>query len=176
MRALSFTGYLESYVLRLSGGQTLALRELLATAKHESRLSEPLLLWAVKSGKAASLKKLLAGNDQVLEELEELDSLEQQGVLETALSSKDSHLSVEYQKVWLSYLARANAGKRDEQLKLEARQVALDLEARKGVTRYRMAKDLQLNPGNLHAFLAQANVSKVSLDRALGLVRYLRAA
>ena len=50
------------------------------------------------------------------------------------------------------------------------------MEATKGVTRYRMAKDLGLNPGNLHAFLSQGNVSKLALERAYELVDYLAAA
>lgn len=52
----------------------------------------------------------------------------------------------------------------------------LALEAAKGVSRYRMAKDLGLNPGNLHAFLAQGNPSKLSLDRVFELVSYVEAA
>ena len=71
---------------------------------------------------------------------------------------------------------RRDAPARDAELKLEARKQILDLEERTSVSRYRMAKDLGLNPGNLHAFLAQGNPSKLSLERVYGLVEYLRAA
>jgi len=61
-------------------------------------------------------------------------------------------------------------------LRLETRKRILALESRKGVTRYRMAKDLGLNPGNLHAYLSQGNPTKLSLDRVAALVEYLEAA
>lgn len=176
MRTLTFPGYLESYVLRLSGGKTLAVKELAAMATKEPRLVEPLLLWAVETDRSRSLCKLLKDGSRMAKELGTLESLGQQQALEPALASEDSALGPEYRKVWRSYLARANAPKRDAELKLQARRRVLELEATKNVSRYRMAKDLGLNPGNLHAFLAQGNASKLSLDRAFGLVDYLEAA
>jgi hypothetical protein len=178
MRRLTFDGYLRSYVRYLSGHETLALNRLVPLVQSEPRLTEPLLLWAVESGRVNRLAALLQGQDQdALErELTTLASLEGRGRLESALDSEDPRLRPEYWKVWRSYVVRRDAPERDAQLKLVARQRALALEATKGVTRYRMAKDLGLNPGNLHAFLAQDNASKLSLDRALELVEYLEAA
>ncbi len=39
-----------------------------------------------------------------------------------------------------------------------------------------LATDLGLNPGNLHAFLAQGDPEGASLDKAVRLVKYLEAA
>jgi len=39
-----------------------------------------------------------------------------------------------------------------------------------------MAKDLGLNPGNLHAFLSQGDPTKLSLDLVADLLKYLEAA
>ena len=102
-----------------------------------------------------------------------LASLERESRLQSALAAEDPRLRPEYTKVWQSYLARRDAHARDAQLKLEARKRVLALETSKGVSRYRMAMDLGFNPGNLHAFLAQGNATKLSLDRAFELVRYL---
>lgn len=44
------------------------------------------------------------------------------------------------------------------------------------LSRYRMARDLGLNDGNLHAFLAQGKPNALSLKRAFDLVEYLEAA
>lgn len=176
MRGLTFEGYLRSYVQHLAGQSTLSLSKLTNLAVSEPRLVEPLLLWAVVSGRADRLSHLLAGSEDRLEELSALAALERDGELESALAADDSPLPPEYAKVWHSYLVRRDATTRDAQLKLAARKRALALEADKNVTRYRMAKDLGLNPGNLHAFLTQGNVSKLSLDRAYELVRYLDAA
>lgn len=176
MRRLTFGGYLEFYVQYLAATETLALPKLTALLPSEPRLAEPLLLWAAKTGRDRKLSKLLEGQSALQEGLRTLVSLEEHHRLESALSAEDPVLRPEYSKVWRSYVARRDAPARDEELKLEARKRVLALEVAKGVTRYRMAKDLGLNPGNLHAFLAQGNPSKLSLSRAFELVGYLEAA
>jgi len=176
MRQLTFAGYLDSYVRYLAGRDTRAVPRLAALARTEPRLTEPLLLWAVKKGHDARLSRLLAEQPDLARELKVLVALDGAGRLESALAAEDPQLRPEYLKVWRSYVARRDAPARDAELKLEARKRVLELESVKGVTRYRMAKDLGLNPGNLHAFLAQGNPSKLSLDRALRLVGYLEAA
>ncbi|MHB1340698.1 MAG: transcriptional regulator [Coriobacteriia bacterium] len=176
MRKLTFEGYLESYVQGLAGKQTTSLAQLAAVTESEPRLVEPLVLWAVTTGRWERLSKLCAECADRDTEMRAMFSLWQQGCLESALASEDPSLRPEYSKVWRSYVARRDASVRDAQLKSAARARALSLEATKTVTRYRMAKDLGLNPGNLHAYLAQGNVSKLSLDRAYALVDYLKAA
>lgn len=174
MRQLTFEGYLSSYVQHLAGRKTLSLSKLMGLAESEPRVVEPLLLWAVVSGHADRLSRLLSGQQTL--ELRTLAALNERGQLESALAEDDSSLRTEYTKVWRSYTVRRDASARDAQLKLKMRDRALELEAVKGVTRYRMAKDLGLNPGNLHAFLTQAKTSKLSLERAYELVNYLDAA
>ena len=176
MRRLTFGGYLESYVKYLAGRDTLALSQLVDFTRDEPRLVEPLLLWAVKAGHSERLSRLLAGRESLEHELETLAWLELHDRLEFALADEDPRLRPEYAKVWRSYLARRNAPDRDAELKLEVRKRVLALETSKSVSRYRMAKDLGLNPGNLHAFLAQGNPGKLSLARAFDLLAYLEAA
>jgi len=175
MRQLTFSGYLESYVQYLAGQQTVALPRLVAATVSNPRVVEPLLLWATTTGRAERLAELLADQPQLQAELVVLQSLRDQGRLESALATEEPVLRPEYCKVWRSYVVRRDSHARDTQLKLEARKRALALQATKNVSRYRMAKDLGLNQGNLHAFLGQANPNKVSLDHALELVSYLEA-
>jgi hypothetical protein len=176
MRQLTFRGYLEPYVRYLSGQPTLALPRLTELTRSEPRLVEPLLLWAATTGRAPRLSSLLDEQAELRAELATLVSLEERGRLERALAAGDPRVRPEYAKVWRSYVARRDAHTRDAQLKLEARDRVLALEATRCVSRYRMAKDLGLNPGNLHAFLSQGNTSKLSLDRAYRLVAYVAAA
>ncbi|MDO8848936.1 MAG: hypothetical protein Q7W51_11185 [Coriobacteriia bacterium] len=176
MRRLTFTGFLQSYVRSLSGEGTLALARLAAAAKTEPRLVEPLLLWAAVTDRAGTLSSLLEGREVLQRELWELTRLDAAGLLEDALAHEDPRLRPEYTKVWRSYVARRDAVNRDKDVRLEVRKRVLELEARKGVSRYRMAKDLGLNPGNLHAYLSQGVPTKLSLDRVAELVRYLEAA
>lgn len=176
MRRLTFEGFLESYAQHLAGERTQSLGKLAKRAAAEPRLFAPLLLWAVVSGRADRLARLLDGHRDRVAELEALVALERDGALESALAEEASGLSSDYAKVWRSFVVRRDALVRDAELKREARAQVLALQAKTGVSRYRMAKDLGLNPGNLHAFLAQSNVSKLSLENAYALVRYLRAA
>lgn len=176
MRRLTFKGFLDEYVQALAGEETRSLTRLAALSQVEPRLMEPLLLLAVVSERQERLSPLLSDQPRLQSELAELSRLHAKGQLERALESGDKRLRAEYVKAWRSYVTRRDAHARDADLKLVARERVLSLEKRKHVTRYRMAKDLGLNPGNLHAFLAQGNPTKVSLERALQLVRYLEAA
>ena len=176
MRQLTFNGYLESYVQYLAGQQTVALPRLVAATVSNPRVVEPLLLWATTTGRAERLAGLLADRPQLQAELTTLQSLRDQGRLESALATEDPVLRPEYRKAWRSYVVRRDSHARDAQLKLEARKRVLSLEANRNVSRYRMAKDLGLNQGNLHAFLGQGNPKKLSLDHAFALVNYLEAA
>ena len=175
MRQLTFGGFLQSYVKYLSGEGTLAQPRLVALLSAEPRMVEPLLLWAAVTGRSARMDGLLS-DTSLRTELDLLVSLDKAGRLEDALASEDSRLRPEYSKAWRSYVVRRDATVRDARLKLDARDRALALEADRSVSRYRMAKDMGLNPGNLHAFLSQGKAEKLSLEKAYALVEYLEAA
>jgi len=176
MRRLTFAGFLQSYVRALSGEDTLALPRLASLSETEARLVEPLLLWATVTDRARRLNGLLKGRQALQQELQALVQLQSSGRLESELADADSSLRSEYSKVWHSYTVRRDAASRDKELRLKVRERVLELESQKGVTRYRMAKDLGLNPGNLHAFMSLGDPTKLSLDRVADLVAYLEAA
>ena len=175
MRRLTFKGFLESYVKYLAAEDTVDLTRLASVVSGEPRLAEPLVLWAVVTGRGARLAELLE-EKPLAAEVRAVERLAEAGRLEETLAAAGPGLRPEYAKAWRSYVARRDAPSRDARLKLEARERVLTLEAEKGVSRYRMAKALGLNPGNLSAFLVQGNASKLSLDKAFQLVRYLEAA
>lgn len=176
MRQLTFAGYLKSLVPALAGVDTLAVRRLAQESHGKPRVAAPLVLMAVVTGRAEELARHLSDQPQLLAELRVLQDLANGDQLEVALASDTTGLREEYMKTWRSFVARRDAGARDERLKRVARERVLALETTRRVTRYRMAKDLGLNPGNLHAFLTQGNVSKLSLQHAYDLVDYLEAA
>ena len=175
MRPLTLKGFLESYVKYLSGEKTVDLPRLVSLLPSEPRLAEPLVLWAAVTGRSDRLTAALEG-DPLVQEVRLVEQLAADGRLEDVLTSADPRLRPEYAKAWRSYAARRDAPARDARLKLEARERVLALETEKKVSRYRMAKDLGLNPGNLNAFLVQGNPRKLGLDKAYELVRYLEAA
>lgn len=175
MRRLTLEGFLESYVKYLSGENTLALPRLVRLLPAEPRLVEPLVLWAAATGRSGRLAALLNDDDATAAEAALVERLSLEGRLESVLDSADPLLRPEYSKAWRSYVARRDAAARDARLKLDARARVLALKAEKSVSQYRMAKDLGLNPGNLNAFLVQADPQKLGLDKAYALVRYLEA-
>ncbi|NTU71887.1 MAG: hypothetical protein HGB10_08745 [Coriobacteriia bacterium] len=176
MRQLTFEGYLKSYVGYLADSRSSSPTRLWACARTHPRVVEPLLLFAVVSGRSGTLLPELESKPHLSNELQLLEKLHDSGALESALGSEDSQLRPEYRKVWRSYVVRRDAHLRDADLKRVARERVLELEPTRHVSRYQMAKSLGLNPGNLHAFLAQGNVAKLSLDRAYALVGLLSAA
>lgn len=175
MRRLTFEGYLLAEVQRLAGVQTTALAVLCNRLPEEPRLFEPLAMWAAVTGSLSRFEACVQSESRA-EELSKLRALSSSGNLENALSSEDLPLPPAYLKTWTSYVSRRDASKRDEMLKSAVRDRVLAAEAARHVTRYRMAKDLGLNHGNLHAFLSMGNTKKLSLDRAYELLKYVEAA
>jgi hypothetical protein len=176
MRPLTFKGFLNTYVAYLSGEDTLDPARLASLVHKRPRLSAPLVLWAVETDRVERFARLLVDYPLLVAELRTAERLSGEGRLVRALENSRSPLRVEYAKAWQSYVARRDAPQRDAELKLVARERALTLEAQRHVSRYRMAKDLGLNPGNLHAFLAHGDPRKLSLDKAMRVVKYLEAA
>lgn len=176
MRPLTFKGHLDRHVQELAGKQTRSLAELAAIARRRPDFTEPLFVWAAKTGRAARLSRYLEHRPALRGELANLATLEQQGRLDSVLADPDSGLRAEYTRVWEDYAYRRDARKREAEEKLSARMRVLALEANRHVTRYRMAKDLGLNPGNLHAFLAHGDPNKISLKRVSDLLGYLEVA
>lgn len=176
MRQLTWAGYLKTYVPYLADTHSQAMSRLAEQARTRPRATEPLLLLAVTTGRTEELSRYMRDQPGLLAELRLLDELAREAQLESTLAREDSRLRAEYTKVWRSFVVRRDAASRDAHLKQVARDRVLAVEPSRKVTRYRMAKDLGLNPGNLHAFLSQGNLSKLSLDRAYQLVDYLEAA
>ena len=49
----------------------------------------------------------------------------------------------------------------------------VERQTEKGITNYRIYKNLNLNPGNVNAFLRNGDVSKVGLDTARNILSFV---
>jgi hypothetical protein len=157
----------------LSGTNTLSLRQMARMVDTIPRLYEPLALWAASEGRLKELESLLRNNRYADKDFAALNVYPSAAALEQALEREDRSLRPEHHKVWNSYRIRRDAHLRDARLKLSARDRALSLEKGTKVSRYRICKDLGLNPGNLHTFLTKEEPFRLSLDKSYALVEYL---
>ena len=172
MRELTFKGFLTQYVKQLSKSDTNSLYKLAAEAGSDNpRLREPLLLYALYSGKQSVL--LQAAKDPELhreyQKMLEYNTEEMTQLLESASSA----LPAEYHKVWRSFQSQKNRGQADDHTKELMRQKVRRLQDQCGVSNYRIYTDLKLNPGNVNAWLKHGVADKVSLDTARRTLRYV---
>lgn len=173
MRDLTFRGFLTQYVRQLAAEETNSLYKLAAEASSSNpRLREPLFLYAVYSQKEKVL--LQATKEPTLyAEYERMVSLYTADRMTELFEQASPLLPADYHKVWRSYQSRKNRGLADEHTKELMRQKVKRLQEKKGVTNYRIYTDLNLNPGNLNAWLKHGNGSKVSLKTARKTLRYV---
>jgi hypothetical protein len=175
LRELTFNGFLSQYVRVLSRDDTLKLYKLAAEAAEVNpRLREPLLLYALSVNKTAVLLRATK-HPQLHEEyvrvlLRLASNTERAGLNPESCSHM---LPERYRKVYRSYLSVRDRKEHDKHTKSLLYQRIKKIQVKKQVSNYRVYKDLQLNPGNVNAFLKHGDVSKVSLTTARRMLEYL---
>ena len=175
MRELTFVGFLSRYVRELSMSGTNSVSKLTAEAAGDNpRLREPLLLYALFSGKEATLLRSAEGTALEKEYSCVLDQYSKEEMLHAFLTS-DPELPSAYHKVWRSYIAQKNRKDTDAQTKELMRQRILAMQADKGVSNYRIYKELNLNPGNINDWLKNGAGEKVSLATARRAFEYVNS-
>ncbi len=160
-------GFLEEYCRELSGLNTTSLRKLVATAEGNARLVEPLFALAAVQGKASYLARI-SESEWFHDDYEDLTrKLVKHGSLEALLSSDDA--PVRYAAVLEAFRAQGDALAANRRINGLMRPRIAEALIRRGITRYRMCRDLDLNPGNVYAYLAgdDAKVSKETARRML---------
>jgi len=173
MRQLTFLGFLSKYVRILSGRDTNSLHVLVGEAEGSNpRLREPLLLYAVFSGKGEFL--LRVSRDTTLhEQFSTIIGLYSPEEFMVMLQKSSPLLPDAYHKVWRSYLSASSRPQTDERTKSLLLERIRRLQSEHRITNYRIYSDLALNPGNLNAWLKHGDGAKVSLDTARKVLRYV---
>ena len=162
-------GFLGEYCRELSGLGTTSLRRLVAAARGNARLVEPLFALAAVRGKAGYLVRISEGA-WFHDDYEALaGKLGDHGSLEALLSSGDA--PPRYAAVLTAFRAQGDALAADRRINALMRPKIADALACRGITRYKLCKDLNLNPGNVYAYLA-GDDAKVSKEAARRMLRY----
>lgn len=174
MRQLTFPGFLKTYVRTLSSGSSLRLATLADEAAKNPRLREPLALYALFHGAEERLQAYAQKHDYS-REYAQIFANYNAHTMHTALKNKAPELPTAYKKVFSSYLAQKNRHKTDQNTKNLMRKRVLKLKQKHAVTNYRIYTDLELNHGNVNAWLKHGQPGKVSLATARSILNYLRS-
>ncbi|MBQ4092726.1 MAG: transcriptional regulator [Firmicutes bacterium] len=173
MRELTFEGFLRCYVQSLSLHGTLNMRVLAREAETENpRLREPLVLYAVLCGKDHLLWREAADTLWVELYAEWAKKYDRES-LPDALE-RGAEFPREFEKVWNSYKVQRDRCKFDNEKKNLIRSRVLSLCKEEGISNYRIYTDLNMNPGNVNAWLKHGNAEKVSLSAAREILKYVK--
>lgn len=169
MRELTFKGYLLSQFHELSGFNRTSLYAFSQLACNNARLKDVLSLYLVMYTEENLRRKLLKKFDYLNSSCEKLKGLNDDNV-ETYLQS-DS-LS-EYRTVYNNYLYQRTHKEQEDKLKIMMYRKISEVKQAKCVTNYRIYKELNLNSGNVNAFLKNKDTSKVSVDTARKILAFV---
>lgn len=175
MRELTFRGFLTQYVRQLSSNDTNSLYKLMdEVTTNNLRLREPLLLFALYTDKQDVLLRA-AKATQFYDSYFKLLTTYNVDSMTMHLKTQSTLLPEEYLKVWRSYLSVKNRNQADDFAKDLMRKKIKRLQEQTGVTTYRIYTDLNLNQGNLNAWLKHGQSGKVSLETARRTLQYLES-
>jgi hypothetical protein len=162
MKPLTFKGFLKQYVQELSGQSTLNVFRLAEAAEQENpRLREPLTLYALFHNKTHVLRRGAKGNWLDHEVL----LLKPEKVMEL-LEHDSEALPANYRKIYRSYCSVAGKKQSDDHTKELLRRRTRQLQTEHRISNYRLYRDLELNAGNINAYLKHGDAGKVSLETA----------
>lgn len=163
MRQLSFNAFLEQYILYVSRYNTLNVHKLVKESKSNYRLLDSLVLYCALNNKKDLLNKYT--HDFYKDDIKDLDY---HNFLD------DKYSNYEFRKIWRSYQNKVDRNHIDLDTKSKIRNKTLCTMKDKGVTNYRVYTDLNLNPGNVNAYLSKGDCTKVSLATAMKINEFVR--
>lgn len=164
MREQLFINFLQDYLQDVSGLQTCNIHKLANEMKKNYRIRDSLILYCALSGD--NRKKIL--NRYTNNKYKEvMSNLNENNFL------SDDYEEYEFRKIWNSYQNKIKIVEYDNYIKENARLTILKSMKEKGITNYRVYKDLNLNPGNINDYLTNNNLKKVSVDTVKAIANYV---
>ena len=175
MRQLTFKGFLKKYVHSLSYSQTNSIYHLVEEALAENpRLREPLFLYALFSEKSHTLLNAARHTD-LFSEYEEILSRFGIETINQALANDSTSLPERYRRVYKSYLALRDRTHADNHTKILMHNRIVRLQNEKGISTYRIYKNLGLNHGNTSAFIKHGSCEKLSLENTRRILAFVES-
>lgn len=174
MRQLTFKAFLSNYLRSLSAQETSAPFRLAKELTEQPRLMAPLCLYAVQTLSETQLHRLRQQHPDIDNEFSNNAFLSRStDSLSSSLESMDNMNA--YRKCWNSYISVRDKKIHEQHTKQLMAKKINTLQHQYGISNYQVYKTLNLNPGNVNAFLAHADGSKVSMDTARRILIYVRS-
>lgn len=177
MRRPRFYRWIRKEALRLADASTFSLRQLAAQAQAENndRLAAALLLYAHENGKLEQLYARVYAEGLLQEYAEVERHLGQRSIEWLALrGSPMMQLPGRYRSIMRAYALDYHAIDRiageKERLRASSHSRALEL----GVSYADLARALDLEPGNLHAYLERKELGRLHVEAARDIDAYLK--
>ncbi len=163
MRQLEFNGYLKWYIADISGQSSFNIHRLVKLTEKNYRLFDSLMLYCCLNNKKDIFNKYTKNK---------YENLVKHISKDTFLSKK--YNEYDFQKIWEGYQHQLKRVEYDNNIKDKIRNNTIKVMEEKGITKYRIYTDLNLNGGNINDYLTNGNVSKVSLETAKKIYYYVR--
>ena len=164
MRRLSFETFLKHYLIDASGQQSLSIHKLVKLSGKNTRIVDPLILYCLFKDRMEVLFKYIDINTK-----SSIINLSKENFL------NDKFVNYSFQKIYKSYERKTKVNEFDNETKNLARSSILKLMKEKGITNYRVYKDLKANPGNVNDYLKNGNMKKVSLKLVKDIYNYCQS-
>lgn len=170
---LTFRGFLKRYVKELFEASDMKLSGLVSAANEDCPQGrEALFLYALECGRLDDLLRLSEGTRMEGEWALLEARARESGGAETFSSRED--VPERYRKVLAAYRWQSQGRSANrEETKVLLRERILEALHESGMSVYRLCKDLNLNQGNVYAFLNGGDLSKVGYDLACRMGREL---
>lgn len=168
---LTFLGFLRRYCRNLTGLETDNLKKLCTSVVSEQpAAAEAVMAFAAAKDKARYLLSLSQGTQVEKNYSAACEAMDRYESVEAWLQSESA--PDRYRKVWLAYKAKMEATENDRRVSMLMREKTLAAMMETGITSYRLCKDLDLNLGNVYAYLGKGDASKVSRATARKLMEH----
>jgi hypothetical protein len=173
MSKLTFLGWLKLELMRMSESKTVSIHKLATLAQEDnSRLAEPLLAYAMETNAVFRLISYIEDR-QLREECRCVLRICNGKSIASLSGRQADELPWSYRKLLDNWRAAEGKPQRVEQSKRMRLDRSLQLMREKGISNAQIYHNLDLNPGNTNAYLKHRDTSKLSLDNATRIMKYL---
>ena len=170
MGKLSLRGFLAKYLRELSGLERLNLARLALLADGAMpRIRAPLVVYAYIRHPSDVIESLFA-NTSSLEEYSKYFSTNPK-----LTNQFFNELPEEYKKLYQSYILVRDEGNIEKHIKALYRDKIIEIQKSNNISTYTIAKALNINHGNLYAFLHQEKIKSICINKVRAIYEHLQS-